>query len=239
MVESVRLDLARMQARKGEVVTANVKGVEFLFKKNKVTWLKGEGRIAGAGQGLGRRHRVRDQAHRHRHRQREHPAAGRRGGREDDRQLHRRARAGPGAGPHGGDRRRLYRAGAGQRVAAAGRGGDRGRVPGPPGAGHGRRDRQDVRAGARQAGHQVQAEDQGDRRRDDRAGRAPDAGAGRGRRGADAGRRRGAGRDRPPALLRGARPGGARAWRWTSASGWRSTRITPPTCPASTRSATS
>ena len=49
IVESVKLDLARMQARKGEVVTANVKGVEFLFKKNKVTWLKGEGRLAGAG----------------------------------------------------------------------------------------------------------------------------------------------------------------------------------------------
>src|SRR5215213_5791383 len=45
----VKLDLARMLARKGEVVTANVKGVEFLFRKNKVTWLKGEGRIAGAG----------------------------------------------------------------------------------------------------------------------------------------------------------------------------------------------
>ncbi len=49
IVESVKLDLARMQARKGEVVSANVKGVEFLFKKNKVTWLKGEGRIAGPG----------------------------------------------------------------------------------------------------------------------------------------------------------------------------------------------
>ncbi|MBX9701514.1 MAG: dihydrolipoyl dehydrogenase [Acetobacteraceae bacterium] len=46
---SVRLDLARMQARKGEVVAANVKGVEFLFRKNKVTWLKGEGRIAAPG----------------------------------------------------------------------------------------------------------------------------------------------------------------------------------------------
>ena len=50
LVDGVKLDLARMQARKGEVVAANVKGVEFLFKKNKVTWLKGEGRIAGAGQ---------------------------------------------------------------------------------------------------------------------------------------------------------------------------------------------
>lgn len=49
IVEGVKLDLARMQARKGEVVGANVKGVEFLFKKNKVTWLKGEGRIVAAG----------------------------------------------------------------------------------------------------------------------------------------------------------------------------------------------
>jgi dihydrolipoyl dehydrogenase len=49
LIDGVKLDLARMQARKGEVVTANVKGVEFLFRKNKVTWLKGTGRIAGAG----------------------------------------------------------------------------------------------------------------------------------------------------------------------------------------------
>jgi dihydrolipoamide dehydrogenase len=49
IVEGVKLDLARMQARKAEVVTANVRGIEFLFKKNKVTWLKGEGRIAAAG----------------------------------------------------------------------------------------------------------------------------------------------------------------------------------------------
>ncbi|MBN8873536.1 MAG: dihydrolipoyl dehydrogenase [Rhodospirillales bacterium] len=49
LVEGVKLDLARMQARKGEVVTANVKGVEFLFRKNKVTWLKGAGRIVAPG----------------------------------------------------------------------------------------------------------------------------------------------------------------------------------------------
>ena len=52
MVEGVKIDLARMQARKGEVVSANVKGVEFLFKKNKVTWLKGEGRITAPGKVL-------------------------------------------------------------------------------------------------------------------------------------------------------------------------------------------
>jgi dihydrolipoamide dehydrogenase len=48
-VGSVKLDLARMLARKGEVVGANVKGVEFLFRKNKVTWLKGEGSITAPG----------------------------------------------------------------------------------------------------------------------------------------------------------------------------------------------
>ncbi len=49
IVEGIKLDLARMQARKAEVVEANVRGVEFLFKKNKIAWLKGEGRIAGPG----------------------------------------------------------------------------------------------------------------------------------------------------------------------------------------------
>ena len=49
MIEGVKLDLGRMQARKGKVVEANVKGVEFLFKKNKVDWLKGTGTIAAPG----------------------------------------------------------------------------------------------------------------------------------------------------------------------------------------------
>jgi dihydrolipoamide dehydrogenase len=49
VLDGVKLDLAKMQARKGEVVSANVKGVEFLFRKNKVTWLKGTGRIVAPG----------------------------------------------------------------------------------------------------------------------------------------------------------------------------------------------
>jgi dihydrolipoamide dehydrogenase len=49
LIDGIKLDLARMLARKGEVVNANVKGVEFLFRKNKVTWLKGAGRIVGPG----------------------------------------------------------------------------------------------------------------------------------------------------------------------------------------------
>ncbi len=44
-IEGIKLDLARMQARKGEVVAANTKGVEFLFKKNRITWLKGEAKF--------------------------------------------------------------------------------------------------------------------------------------------------------------------------------------------------
>jgi dihydrolipoamide dehydrogenase len=48
-VGAVKLDLGRMLARKDEVVSANVKGVEFLFRKNKVTWLKGTARIRAPG----------------------------------------------------------------------------------------------------------------------------------------------------------------------------------------------
>jgi dihydrolipoamide dehydrogenase len=50
LIDGIKLDLAKMQARKDNVVTANVKGVEFLFRKNKITWLKGTGRIAAPGQ---------------------------------------------------------------------------------------------------------------------------------------------------------------------------------------------
>jgi dihydrolipoamide dehydrogenase len=49
LVDGVKLDLARMQARKLEVVKANTTGVEFLFRKNKVSWLKGTGRIVAPG----------------------------------------------------------------------------------------------------------------------------------------------------------------------------------------------
>lgn len=49
LVDGVKLDLARMQARKLEVVKANTNGVEFLFRKNKVAWLKGTGRIVAPG----------------------------------------------------------------------------------------------------------------------------------------------------------------------------------------------
>src|SRR6201984_2776054 len=47
-VENVGLDLKTMLARKDKVVGENTRGVEFLFKKNKVAWLKSAGRIPAA-----------------------------------------------------------------------------------------------------------------------------------------------------------------------------------------------
>ena len=44
-VGEVKLDLATMLRRKDDVVGQNTKGVEFLFKKNKITWAKGRGTL--------------------------------------------------------------------------------------------------------------------------------------------------------------------------------------------------
>jgi dihydrolipoamide dehydrogenase len=46
---SVTLDMAQVQARKDKVVTTLTKGVEFLFRKNKIDWIKGTARLAGNG----------------------------------------------------------------------------------------------------------------------------------------------------------------------------------------------
>lgn len=46
----VELDLKTMMKHKDEVVGANTQGIEFLFKKNKVDWLKGEGSIPAKGE---------------------------------------------------------------------------------------------------------------------------------------------------------------------------------------------
>ena len=48
-VPGVELDLPAMMAQKDRVVAANVSGVAFLFKKNKIDWIKGSGRIASPG----------------------------------------------------------------------------------------------------------------------------------------------------------------------------------------------
>ena len=49
VVGSPKLDLAAMMKHKDATVAANVNGVAYLFKKNKIDWLVGEGRIAAPG----------------------------------------------------------------------------------------------------------------------------------------------------------------------------------------------
>jgi dihydrolipoamide dehydrogenase len=44
-VGNVSLDLATMMKRKDTVVGQNTKGIEFLFRKNKITWAKGRGTL--------------------------------------------------------------------------------------------------------------------------------------------------------------------------------------------------
>jgi dihydrolipoamide dehydrogenase len=43
------IDMARVHTRKNKIVTGLTKGVEFLFKKNKIEWVQGTGRLAGKG----------------------------------------------------------------------------------------------------------------------------------------------------------------------------------------------
>ena len=44
------VDWPKMQAYKDDVIGQNTKGIEFLFKKNKITWIKGWASIPAAGQ---------------------------------------------------------------------------------------------------------------------------------------------------------------------------------------------
>ncbi|HUP97597.1 MAG TPA: dihydrolipoyl dehydrogenase [Usitatibacter sp.] len=48
-VSGLRLDLGKMQARKDTIVGKMTKGVEYLFKKNKITWLQGTGSFVSGG----------------------------------------------------------------------------------------------------------------------------------------------------------------------------------------------
>jgi len=45
VIGDVKLDLATMMKRKDDVVGKNTKGIEYLFKKNKVTWVRGRGTL--------------------------------------------------------------------------------------------------------------------------------------------------------------------------------------------------
>jgi dihydrolipoamide dehydrogenase len=43
------IDMGQVQSRKDRIVTGLTKGIEFLFKKNKIDWIKGTARVAGGG----------------------------------------------------------------------------------------------------------------------------------------------------------------------------------------------
>jgi dihydrolipoamide dehydrogenase len=46
---AVAIDMSQVQTRKDRIVTGLTKGVEFLFKKNKIDWIKGTARLTGNG----------------------------------------------------------------------------------------------------------------------------------------------------------------------------------------------
>jgi len=46
---AIGIDMNQVQARKDKIVKGLTGGVEFLFKKNKIDWIKGTGRLAGKG----------------------------------------------------------------------------------------------------------------------------------------------------------------------------------------------
>jgi dihydrolipoamide dehydrogenase len=48
-VSAPGIDMTQVHARKDRVVTGLTKGVEFLFKKNKIEWIKGTARLTGNG----------------------------------------------------------------------------------------------------------------------------------------------------------------------------------------------
>src|SRR5262249_1212279 len=48
-VSGLKINWANVLARKNKIVTKHAKGIEFLFKKNKVEWVQGWGRYEGPG----------------------------------------------------------------------------------------------------------------------------------------------------------------------------------------------
>ena len=93
---SPTLDLKRMLAFKQEAIDGNTKGIDFLFKKNKVTVFRGTGRITAPGKvEVDRRHEQanrRSEEYRHRHGLRCRAAQGHRNRREAHHLLDRRPR---------------------------------------------------------------------------------------------------------------------------------------------------
>ena len=154
------LNLTAMMKHKETGVTQLTKGIEFLFKKNKVDWIRVRLHSRGRARSVccgGRR--VRDDTRRRRRHHRQRVGIGaacrRRDRPESDRRLHRRARPAGGSQASGGDRRWGHRPGVGLGMAAAGIESDGGGIPRPDHAGRRCRNRQDLSAVLDPAGHGV------------------------------------------------------------------------------------
>ena len=95
----VELDLGAMHGARHEAVKELTGGIAFLFKKNKVEWLKGRASFtAAATRSTSADQTVHGEEHRHRHRlRRSRRSRASRSTMQDDRRFHRRAGAGRGA----------------------------------------------------------------------------------------------------------------------------------------------
>ncbi len=215
-VSGVELDLPTMLGNKNQVVKTLTQGIEFLFKKNKVDYVVGAGRIESPGKVVAqlsqqwRGQGARDQERADRHGLRRHAAARRHHRRGPHRLLDRCARSQAGAQAPAGRRCRLYRPRDGHGLAPARGQGHRGRVSRSGHARHGRRGVEGVREDPEEAGHGVQARHQGHGRRQLGRGGQGDGRAGQGRRRRDHRVRHRPGLDRAPSLHGGPRPGAGR-----------------------------
>ena len=164
-----------MHGTRLEAIKGLTGGIEFLFKKNKVEWLKGHAKFTGkdsidvAGTAYKAKNFVIATG------SSVTPLPGVEIDHKRDPRFDQRAGAGQGAGPPGRDRRRRDRAGAGQRLAAARRQGHRRRVSRPDPPRHGRRGPQGSGEDLQEAGHRAPPLDQGHRapRRRARASPSP------------------------------------------------------------------
>ena len=239
-----KLDLAAMMKFKDEGVDGNVKGVAFLFKKNKIETFEGVGRIAAPGKvevkaADGKTQTLEtkaiviatgsDVAPPAGHRRSTRSASCRRPARWCSTRCRSKLLV-IGAGVIGLELGSVWR-----RLGAQVTGG---RVPRPHPARHGRRGLPPVPAHPREAGHRLQAVVQGHGGRHVGQDAQGDRRAGGRRRGRDGRGRCGAGRGRPRALHGGARARSGRRQEGRQAAASSSMRISRPTCRASTPSAT-
>ena len=156
-----------MMAQKDKVVDGQHRRRRLPLQEKQGRLDQGQGAHRRARPGRGRAERRRpaageDPPYPDRHRLRAHAAAGHRHRREAHRLLHRRPLLAGGAEASGRHRRRLYRPRDGLGLAAPRQRGDGRRIPRPHPAGHGWRGVEGDGAPAAEAGHRLQARDQGD-----------------------------------------------------------------------------